>query len=55
VKSQWRYEIERFCTRDCQLISGGISARGQQYANNCFFTVCNYEQVLRDILSIERV
>ena len=55
VKSQWRNEIERFCARDCQLISGGIASRGVQYANNCFFTVCNYEQVLRDILSIERV
>jgi len=55
VKSQWRNEIERFCQRDCQLISGGIASRGLQYANNCFFTVCNYEQVLRDILSIERV
>ena len=54
VKSQWRSEIERFCARDCQLISGGIALRGEQYANNCFFTVCNYEQVLRDILSIER-
>ncbi|MBV8068597.1 MAG: DEAD/DEAH box helicase family protein, partial [Acidobacteriaceae bacterium] len=55
VKSQWRNEIERFCTRECQLISGGIASRGAQYANNSFFTVCNYEQVLRDILSIERV
>jgi SNF2 family DNA or RNA helicase len=54
VKAQWRSEIERFCARDCQLISGGIALRGEQYANNCFFTVCNYEQVLRDILSIER-
>src|SRR6266705_2900252 len=55
VKSQWRNEIQRFCARDCQLISGSIAERGVQYANNCFFTVCNYEQVLRDILSIERV
>jgi hypothetical protein len=55
VKSQWRNEIERFCTRDCQLISGVIASRGVQYADNHFFTVCNYEQVLRDILSIERV
>src|SRR5213593_3394256 len=54
VKAQWRSEIERFCARDCQLISRGIALRGEQYANNCFFTVCNYEQVLRDILSIER-
>src|SRR5947199_4885831 len=55
VKSQWRNEIQRFCARDCQLISGSIAERGAQYANDCFFTVCNYEQVLRDILSIERV
>jgi SNF2 family DNA or RNA helicase len=25
------------------------------YANDAFFTVCNYEQVLRDILSIEKI
>src|SRR5438094_7259606 len=55
VKSQWRNEIRRFCDRDCQLIVGSIAARGAQYANDCFFTVCNYEQVLRDILSIERM
>ena len=55
VKSQWRNEIRRFCDRDCQLISGNIASRGIQYANDCFFTVCNYEQVLHDILSIERV
>src|SRR5437868_5949815 len=55
VKSQWRNEIRRFCDRDCQLIAGSIASRGAQYANDCFFTVCNYEQVLRDILSIERV
>src|SRR5947208_6256989 len=55
VKSQWRSEIRRFCDRDCQLISGSIASRGAQYANDCFFTVCNYEQVLRDILSIECV
>src|SRR5438270_5786 len=55
VKSQWRNEIRRFCDRDCQLIVGSIASRGAQYANDCFFTVCNYEQVLRDILSIERV
>ncbi len=55
VKSQWRNEIGRFCDRDCQLISGNVASRGIQYANDCFFTLCNYEQVLHDILSIERV
>ena len=32
---------------------GGAEARAAQYRNPCFFTVCNYEQVLRDFLAIE--
>ncbi len=55
LKSQWRNEIHRFCDRDVQLVFGGAAQRGSQYANNCFFTVCNYEQVLRDILGIETI
>ncbi len=54
LKSQWRNEIHRFCDRDVQLVVGGASQRAAQYDNDCFFTVCNYEQVLRDILAIER-
>jgi ERCC4-related helicase len=55
LKSQWRSEIERFCDRDCQLVTGSLASRAEQYANDRFFTICNYEQVLRDILSIERI
>jgi ERCC4-related helicase len=55
LKSQWRSEIQRFCQRDVQLIGGRTAERLSQYDNSCFFTVCNYEQVLRDILAIERV
>jgi SNF2-related domain/Helicase conserved C-terminal domain len=55
LKSQWRSEIHRFCDRDVQLIGGRTAERFTQYDNSCFFTVCNYEQVLRDILAIERV
>ncbi|MBC8869902.1 MAG: DEAD/DEAH box helicase [Planctomycetes bacterium] len=55
LKSQWRNEIHRFSDRDCQLVVGAAADRAEQYDNDCFFTVCNYEQVLRDILSIERV
>ena len=55
VKSQWRSEIHRFSDRDVQLVAGPAAARASQYANECFFTVCNYEQVLRDISAIERV
>ncbi|MDZ4821490.1 MAG: DEAD/DEAH box helicase [Planctomycetota bacterium] len=54
LKSQWRSEIHRFCDRDVQLVQGPAAERHSQYNNNCFFTVCNYEQVLRDILAIER-
>lgn len=55
VKSQWRSEILRFSERDCQIVLGSAEQRSRQYENRCFFTICNYEQVLRDILAIERV
>jgi SNF2 family DNA or RNA helicase len=55
LKSQWRNEIHRFCDRAVQLVSGAANQRGSQFAKDCFFTVCNYEQVLRDILAIEAV
>ncbi len=55
LKSQWRNEIHRFSDRDCQLIAGSAPDRAMQYDNDCFFTICNYEQVLRDITVIEQV
>ncbi len=55
VKSQWRSEIKRFSERDCQLVLGGAAQRAKQYDNSCFYTICNYEQVLRDINSIEQI
>jgi superfamily II DNA or RNA helicase len=55
LKAQWRAEIGRFCDREVQLILGSTKERAGQYTRDCFFTVCNYEQVLRDILAIEQV
>lgn len=55
LKSQWRSEIHRFSDRDCQLVLGNAQQRATQYDNNCFFTICNYEQVLRDIKAIEQI
>ena len=55
LKSQWRNEIQRFCDRSVQLVTGGAEQRSGHYENDAFFTVCNYEQVLRDIFVIERV
>ncbi len=53
LKSQWRSEITRFSERDVQLIMGNGEERAEQYQSDCFFTICNYEQVLRDFTSIE--
>ncbi len=55
LKSQWRSEIRRFSHRSVRLVLGSHKERPAQYAGDQFFTVCNYEQVLRDILAIERV
>jgi superfamily II DNA or RNA helicase len=53
LKAQWRSEIRRFSGNDCTLVLGGAEARRGQYAAPSFFTVCNYEQVLRDLTAIE--
>ena len=55
LKSHWRLEILRFSDRSCQLVLGSPEERSAQYDNPCFYTICNYEQVLRDLLAIERV
>jgi len=55
LKSQWRLEINRFSDRSCQVVLGSAKDRPAQYDSDKFFTICNYEQVLRDFLSIERV
>jgi hypothetical protein len=55
LKSQWRAEIKRFSHRTSLLVIGSYQERPAQYAGEQFFTICNYEQVLRDILAIERV
>ncbi len=48
LKSQWRSEIAKFCDRDCQIVLGSAEERVDQYNSHAFFTICNYEQVLRD-------
>ena len=55
LKSQWRSEVQRFSGRSVQLVLGSADERASQYDNDAFMTICNYEQVLRDILSIESV
>jgi superfamily II DNA or RNA helicase len=54
LKSQWRSEIQRFSERSCQLVLGTAAERAGQYGADVFFTIVNYEQVMRDIVTIER-
>jgi superfamily II DNA or RNA helicase len=54
LKSQWGSEIQRFSGRSAELVSGAADGRARAYASDAFFTVCNYEQVLKDILHIEK-
>lgn len=53
LKAQWKIEVERFSNLSAQLILGAANDRADQYRNDSFITICNYEQVLKDILSIE--
>src|SRR4030095_5824535 len=55
LKSQWRSEIYRFLGVEAQIVSGRLAEREGAHSGNAFFTVCNYEQVVRDILHIEKV
>jgi hypothetical protein len=55
LKSQWRCEIHRFCDRSVQIVLGSAEERVAQYGNDSFFTICNYEQVVRDLQAIEQV
>jgi superfamily II DNA or RNA helicase len=48
LKSQWLEEIAKFSERDALLIQGPAEERAAQYAGPQFFTICNYEQTLRD-------
>ncbi len=55
LKSQWRSEINRFSDRTSQLVMGKGEERALQYGADKFFTICNYEQVMRDLVHIESV
>ncbi len=55
LKSQWRNEVSQFSDRSSQLVMGRATARSEQYSDDYFFTICNYEQVLRDLTAVESV
>jgi hypothetical protein len=55
LKSQWRTEIARFSDRSSRIILGTRQEREEQYQQEAFFTICNYEQVVRDLRYVEAI
>jgi SNF2 family DNA or RNA helicase len=49
VKYQWKTEIEKFTDRSVKIVEGLLPHRRAMYASPEFFTLTNYELVLKDI------
>ena len=53
LKNQWQKEIQRFSDRSSCVIDGTPEERLNQYDNLDFYTICNYEQVLKDLQTLQ--
>ncbi len=49
LKHQWQREIERFCNRTVEVITGLRQRREPGFATNTFYKVMNYDTVHRDL------
>ena len=49
VKYQWEGEIRKFTDRSVQVVEGLKDAREDQYIQDAFYKLVNYEQVVRDL------
>ena len=54
LKTEWEEQIQRFTNLPYRLVFGTRKKRLALYASPAFFTVTNYEQVVRDGLDINR-
>lgn len=55
VKAEWEEQIARFTDRDVHFVAGLYEDRLKLYQTPAFFTLVNYEQVLRDADDINRL
>jgi superfamily II DNA or RNA helicase len=55
LKSQWASEISRFCDRTYQIVMGNAKERAEQYSDDSFFKIANYEQVVRDEAIVQNI
>ena len=52
LKGEWEDQIRQFTDLPTRLVFGGLSARRAAYEAGTFFTVVNYEQMIRDALEV---
>jgi superfamily II DNA or RNA helicase len=55
VKAEWEDQIARFSDRSVRFIAGLRPERLRLYSEPAFFTLVNYEQVVRDVDDINRL
>ena len=55
LKTEWEEQILRFTNLSYRLVFGARKTRLGLYASPAFFTITNYEQVVRDGLDINRI
>jgi superfamily II DNA or RNA helicase len=53
LKYQWKEEIEKFCSQSVKIIEGFNHQREQQYREDSFYKIINYELVFRDLEKIK--
>lgn len=54
LKTEWEEQIQRFTDLPYQLVFGARQSRLAAYAQPPFFTIVNYEQMLRDALDVNQ-
>jgi superfamily II DNA or RNA helicase len=52
LKGEWEEQIRQFTDLPTRLVYGGLAARREAYEAGTFFTVVNYEQMIRDALEV---
>ena len=52
LKGEWEDQIRQFTDLPTRLVFGGLAARRAAYDAGTFFTVVNYEQMIRDALEV---
>ena len=52
LKGEWEEQIRQFTDLPTRLVFGGLAARREAYDAGTFFTVVNYEQMIRDALEV---